>query len=85
MNPRPPVTRTNCSLAERKEASSNNSSGCVAGVEGHEIQGEESGELLSEMCLESMFNGLRKFGNDCGNDCGVRRSHGFSYTPLHGL
>jgi hypothetical protein len=37
------------------------------------------------MCLESMFNGLRKVGNECGNDYGVRRSHGFSYTPLRGL
>jgi hypothetical protein len=49
------VTSTNCSLSEREEGISNNSSGCVAGVDGHEIEGEELGELRSERCLESML------------------------------
>lgn len=39
---------------------SNSSSGCVAGVEGHEMQGEELGELLLERCLKSMLDYNRK-------------------------
>jgi hypothetical protein len=60
MNPRLLVTSTNYSLEERRDGISNSSSGYITRVEGHEMQGEELGELLLERCLESMLNDNRK-------------------------
>ncbi len=67
---------------------SKSSSGCVAGVEGYEIQGEETGELPSETCLESILSkGLTKVENecerDCGSECGDYRGFGKAHMCSH--
>jgi hypothetical protein len=50
------VTRTKLVCSVWSDASSNSSFPSVAGVDGHEMQGEETEELLSEESLESILN-----------------------------